>query len=83
MLNIQEDNGVFGTSVFSSMGVPTEILETTGVSKIHIIKKILISSGKLDVMAKVLAKITSVNESLILCNCERKFLIITKLVVNL
>jgi len=83
LLSIQEDNGVFGSSMFSSMGVTTEILEKNGVSKIHIIKKILISCGKLDVMVKLLAGITYVNESLILCNCRRKFLIITKLVVNL
>ena len=83
MLNIKEDNDVFVSSVFSSMGVNTEILEKNGVAKIHMIKKILISCGKLDVTAKVLAGITYVNESLILCNCRRKFLIITKLVVNL
>jgi len=55
------------------MGVTTEILEESGLAKIHIIKTILISSGKLDVKAKVLAEITSANESLILRNCRRKF----------
>ena len=63
MLNILQDNGVFGSSVFSSMGVTIEILKKNVVAKIHIIKNILISSGKLDIMAKVLTEITSVNES--------------------
>jgi hypothetical protein len=49
------------------MGVTTEVLEKSAVAKIHKIKKTLISSGKLNVMAKVLAEITSVNESLTLC----------------
>jgi hypothetical protein len=65
------------------MGMTTEIQEKSDVAKIHTIKKILNSPGKLDVMVKVLAEITSVKESLILCNCRRKCLIITKLVVNL
>jgi len=65
------------------MRMTTDILGKNGVAKIHMIKKILISCGKVDVMAKVLAGITYVNEWLILCNCRRKFLIITELVVNL
>jgi hypothetical protein len=65
------------------MGVTTEILEKSGAAKIRISEKTLISSGKLHLMAKALAEITSVNESLILRNYRRKFLITTKLVVYL
>jgi hypothetical protein len=62
-LNINKDSGVFGSLVFSFMGMTTEILEKSGMAKTRAIKKILISFGKLGIMAELLAEITSINES--------------------